>query len=59
MIFPVGVKNIWYKEYKDLFMIKQFLATLFSVAETKGKITCFVLVTNISSLDITWILCFN
>ena len=34
MIFPVGVKNMWYIEYIDLFMTKQFLTTLFSVAET-------------------------
>lgn len=33
MIFPVGVKNMWYIEYIDLFMTKQF-ATLFSVVET-------------------------
>lgn len=33
MIFPVGVKNMRYREYIDLFMTKQF-ATLFSVVET-------------------------
>ena len=41
MIFPVGVKNMWYIEYIDLFMTKQF-ATLFSVVETEGKLMlCF------------------
>ena len=34
MIFSAGVKNMWYIEYIDLFMTKQFLTTLFSVAET-------------------------